>query len=156
MKKAICLFICTVLLFCSAMAELTVALPESRYVIDVPDGMKYSPPEPKDNGIEAYISETLEMDYRSYSREEALAIGFSENLQETAELLAAAGAEAEIYEVNGVEMLVYRFTDEADGAPGISYAFADGDRMIEIIFWYATQEAADMTKTIMESIRVKE
>lgn len=154
MKKAICLFICTVLLFCSAAAEQTVVLPESMYALEVPDDMEYSAPEAEDNGVHAYISDTLEMDYLSYSKEEAAVLGLSGSMQENAKKIAAGGAEAEVYEVNGIEMLVYRITDQTDGAPGIGYAFADGDRIIEVIFWYATQEAADRTKTIMETIHV--
>ena len=33
------------------------------------------------------------------------------------------------------------------------YAFMDGTQTIEIFFWYATQEAADLTRRIMETIR---
>ena len=153
MKKRIGLLICMALLFSFAAAEKTVVLPGNRYVIDVPDRMEYSEPEEEDNGVQAYISDTLEMDYLTYTHEEAAALGFSDTMQETAEKLAAVGVEGEVLEVNGIEMLVYRLSDEADGAPGIGYAFADGDRIIEVIFWYATQEAADLTKQIMETIR---
>ena len=147
MKRAISFLICTVLLLGSAAAEQTVVLPESRYVIDVPDELKYSPAEDGDEGIEAYISDTLEMDYCSYPTAED-----APTLQERAEKLVAGGTDAEIRNVNGIEMLVYRITDEADGAPCIGYAFMDGNRIVEIFFWYATQEAADLTKNIMETI----
>lgn len=149
MKKAISFLICTVLMFSSAAAELTVVLPESRYAIEIPEGMEYSPAEETDEGIEAYISDTLEMDYCSYPVAED-----APTLQKRAEKLAAGGTDAEIRTVNGVEMLVYRVTDEADGAPCIGYAFMDGARIVEIIFWYATQDAADLTKSIMETIHV--
>ena len=155
MRKAVGLLICIVLLFSCAAAEQTVAPPESRYVIDVPAEMEYSAPEAEDLGVHAYISETLEMDYRSDPREET-AFGQAASLRETAETLAAGGADVEMREVNGIEMLVYRVTDEADGAPCIGYVFEDGDRIIEIFFWYATQEAADTSKAIMESIRTGE
>ena len=117
MKRAISFLICTVLLLGSAAAEQTVVLPESRYVIDVPDELKYSPAEDGDEGIEAYISDTLEMDYCSYPTAED-----APTLQERAEKLAADGTDAEVRMVNGIEMLVYRVTDEADGAPCIGYA----------------------------------
>ncbi len=148
MKKAISFLVCTVLLFSSAAAEQTVVLPEGRYVIDVPDDLKYSPAEEVDEGIDAYISDTLEMDYCSYPATED-----APTLQERAEKLAADGTDAEMRTVNGIEMLVYRVTDEADGAPCIGYAFMDGTQTIEIFFWYATQEAADLTRHIMETIR---
>lgn len=152
MKKTVSLLICAVFLFGCAAAEQTVVLPESRYVIDVPDGMEYSAPEDGDLGVHAYISEALEMNYRSDPREET-AFGQAASLRETADTLAAGGADVEMREVNGIGMLVYRVTDETDGTPCIGYVFEDGDRIIEIFFWYATQEAADTTKTIMESIR---
>ena len=79
----------------------------------------------------------------------------SETLQETAESLVSSGEEAELREVNGVLMLIFRMTDEADGAPGIGYVFEDGDWIIEINFWYATQEAADETERIISSIKEK-
>ena len=53
-------------------------------------------------------------------------------------------------------MLVYRLTDRADGAQCIGYVFQDRMQIVEIFFWYATQEAADETKVIMETIREKE
>ena len=147
MKKAISFLICTVLLFSSAAAEQTVLLPESRYAIEVPDGLRYSPAEEGDDGIQAYISDTLEMDYWSYPAAEN-----TTTLQEKAEKLAAGGTDVEIRSVNGIEMLVYRVTDEADDAPCIGYAFMDGTRIVEVFFWYATQEAAELTKAIMETI----
>ena len=153
MKKGVSLLICIVLLLSFAAAEKTIVLPDSRYAIDVPDWMEYSAPEEEDNGVQAYISDTLEMDYLTYTHEEAVALGFSDTMQETAEKLASGGVEAELYDVNGIEMLVYRLTDDADGTPGIGYAFADGDRIVEVIFWYATQEAAEASKSIMETIR---
>lgn len=149
MKKAVSFLICTVLLFSFAMAEQRVVLPGSRYAIDIPDGMKYSPAEEVDEGIEAYISDTLEMDYFSYPMTEGML-----TLQQRAEAQAAKGSDVEMRTVNGIEMLVYRVTDEADGAPCIGYAFMDGTQIVEVFFWYATQEAADLTRSIMETIRV--
>ena len=156
MKKVISFLACTVLLFSIAAAEQTVALPESRYVIDVPDEMKYSAPDSQDNGVQAYVSDTLEMDYLSYSREEAAALGISADMKETAELLAGSGAEAEVYEVNGIEMLCFRTVDLSDQAPCIGYVFEDGEWMVEVDFWYATEEAAILTATIISSIHQEE
>lgn len=156
MKKAVSLLICMGLLFGCAAADQAVTLPGSRYVIDVPDGMTYSAPEKEDDGVEAYYSETLEMDYRSYPVAEAAAFGLKPTLSESVESLAASGADVELREVNGIEMLVYRVTDKADGAPCIGYVFQDGTQIVEVFFWYATQEAADRTKVIMETIRVRE
>ena len=155
MKKIVSLLICVILLCGTALAEQTVFLPNSRYTLDLPDGMKYSMPEPEDNGMAAYTSAALEMDYVSYPKADAVRQGMSETLRETAENLAASGEEAELREVNGVLMLIFRMTDEADGASGIGYVFEDGDWIIEINFWYATQEAADETERIISSIKEK-
>lgn len=154
MKRMISLLVCFAFLFGCAAAEQTVALPESRYAVDVPGGMEYSAPAEGDYGVQAYISEQLEMDYRSYPAVNAAEFGMKPTLRESAEVLTENGIEAELSEINGVEMLVYRLTDETDGAPCIGYAFTDGTQVVEIFFWYATQEAAETAKRIMESIRV--
>ena len=62
----------------------------------------------------------------------------------------------ELREINGIEVLVYHLTDDTDGAPGIGYVVADGDRFTEIIFWYADMNAAETARAIMETIRIKE
>ena len=156
MKKMICLLVCLAFLPACSAAEKTVELPGSRYVIDVPDRMEYSPAAlPTDMGVEAYISEDLEMDYRSYPKTEAATFGISGTLRETAEQLVNLGVEAELREVGGIEMLVYRTQDPADGAPCIGYVFEDGGMLVEVFFWYATQEAADDTARIISSIREK-
>ena len=155
MKKIISLFICVILLCGAALAEQTVSLPNSRYTLELPDGMKYSMPEPEDYGMAAYTSEALEVDYVSYLKADAVRQGMAETLRETAEILAESGEETELREVNGILMLIFRMTDEADGASGIGYVFEDGDWIIEINFWYATQEAADETERIISSIKEK-
>ena len=154
MRKMISLLICLAFLFSCAAAEHAVALPESRYVIDVPDGMEYDAPEDEDGGVQAFVSDTLEMNYRSYPVAEAAEAGMMPTLKESAEALAENGVEAEIYEVNGIEMLVYRMTDDTDGTPCIGYVFQDGTQIVEVFFWYATQDAADTARRIMETIRL--
>ena len=77
-------------------------------------------------------------------------------LEDVGRLLKEKGNEAEVRKVNGIKMVVFRMTDEADNAPGIGYIFEDGDLMIEVDFWYASQEAAELTEKIMASIREEE
>ena len=155
MKKVFSLLVCCALLLGYAAAEQAVLLPGGRYVIDVPDEMAYSAPEAGDFGVEAYISESLEMDYISYLRTEGAARGMAETLKETAEACAAQGLDVELRKVNDTEMLCFRTVDEADGASCIGYVFEDGDQYIEIDFWYATQEAAEKTAEIISSVRKK-
>ena len=84
MKKIISLLICVILLCGSALAEQTISLPNSRYTLELPDGMKYSMPEPEDYGMAAYTSEALEVDYVSYKKADAVRQGMAETLRETA------------------------------------------------------------------------
>ena len=155
MKKIIDLVVCLMMLVSGvAMADQTVELlPGCRYVVDIPDDMEYESPETSENGVETYFNSNLEMDCFCYPKSEAVNLGMAETLKETAKALAEKGWEAELRKVNGIKMVCVRMMDEADGAPGIAYIFEDGDMMIEIDFWYATQEAADRTLQIMSSLR---
>ena len=153
MRKLISLLICLAFLTGCAAAEQEAVLPGGHYALSVPDWMDYSDPVDGDAGVEAYVSETLEIDFISYTKEEAVFRGMAETLQETAEERKEQGADVQLRRVGGIQMLCYRITDEEDGAPCIGYVFEDGDRMIEIAFWYATPEAADTAREIMETIR---
>ena len=73
--------------------------------------------------------------------------------QRLAEIRTDAGIDVEIREINGIGMLVSWVTDEADGTPGISYLFFDGNWAEEVFFWYAGQEEAEVTAEVMMSIR---
>ena len=139
MRTVLCILVCCLMLLSCASAEQEVLLPGGRYAVDVPDWMEYSEPVDGDAGVEAYVSKDLEMDYISYQKAEMIR--------------AEKGSKIELRKVNGIEMLCFRLVDEEDGTPCIGYLFEDGELLIEIDFWYATQEAADMTKTIMETIR---
>lgn len=154
MKKFVCLMIIAALMagYCAA-AEQAVALPNSHFEVLVPDWMEYSDPVDGDQGVEAYISKDLEMDYISYTKAQAAEKGLQDTLKESVSFLRENGMKAELRKIQGIEMLCYRTEDEADGAPCVGYVFLDGEWLIEIDFWYATKEAADTTKTIIESIR---
>ena len=156
MKKIVILAVCLILLCGTAMADQTIDLPGSRYVIDIPDDMEYESPEASENGVETYFTYDLEIDCLCYPKTEAANLGMAETMKETVKALVEKGMEAELRKVNGIMMACIRMEDETDGAPGIGYIFEDGDMLIEIDFWYATQEAADKTAAIMESIRTEE
>ena len=156
LKKIVCISVLLGLLFSFALAEQEVLLPGERYIIELPDWMEYSDAVDGGTGMDAYVSKDLEMDYLSYRKEDAVMLGMAQTLRETAEERAAQGADVELRKVNGIEMLCFRLQDEEDGTPCIGYLFEDGELLIEIDFWYATQEAADETKKIMESIREKD
>ena len=145
-------FICLMLLFSCAQAERSVVLPHSRYMIEVPDWMRYSEADEEYNGVEAYVSEMLEIDYTSYPLETLIGPGAAGSLREVAETSAAKGNEVEIHKINGIEMLCFRTMDDSDKAPCVGYVFEDGEWMVELDFWYATEEAAKLTTTIISSI----
>ena len=154
MKRTAGLLVCLMMLFGCAAAERSVELPNSRYVIEIPDWMRYSDAEEEEeyNGVEAYVSEMLEIDYTSYPRATMIGPGAAGSLREVAESSAAKGKEVELRSINGIEMLCFRAFDESHQAPCIGYVFEDGEWMVEIDFWYATEEAAKLTTTIISSI----
>ena len=146
------LSICMIQVFSCALAERSVALPNSRYVIEVPDWMRYSEPGEEYEGVEAYLSEMLEINYTSYPRATMIGSGAAGSLREVAENSVAKGKEVELRSVNGIEMVCFRTIDESDKTPCIGYVFEDGNWIVEIDFWYATKEAAKLTATIISSI----
>ena len=151
-KTLLCAVICILLVSGTALADREVALPESRYSITVPDWLRYSEPGEADGNMHALVSDLLEIDYTSYRKEEIAKAGMPGTLREIAEYRTAAGAEAELRKVNGIEMLCFRAKDETDGAACIGYVFEDGDRMVEVDFWYGSREAARLTAEIISTI----
>jgi hypothetical protein len=135
-----------------ATAERSVELPHSHYVIEIPDWMRYSEAEDEYNGVEAYVSEMLEIDYTAYPKAVLIAPGAAESLREVAEESAAKGNEVELRQINGIEMLCFRTMDESDKAPCIGYVFVSGEWIVEVDFWYSTEEAANLTTNIISSI----
>lgn len=152
MKRAVGLLVCLMVLFGCAQAERRAELPNSRYVIEVPDWMRYSEADEEYNGVEAYVSEMLEIDYTSYPLETLIGPGAAGSLREVAEASAAKGNEVELRKINGIEMLCFRTMDESDKAPCIGYVFVSGEWIVEVDFWYSTEEAANLTTSIISSI----
>ena len=152
MKKVFAALVCLMLLSGCAQAERSVALPHCGYVIEIPDWLRYSEAEEGYNGVEAYVSEMLEIDYTAYPKTALIGPGAAESLREVAEASAAKGKEVELRLINGIEMLCFRTMDESDKAPCIGYVFVADEWIVEIDFWYATQEAADLTTSIIASV----
>ncbi len=146
MKRLLCLIAGLMLLAGCAFAEQAVALPGGRYVISVPDELRYSGPRKTDSALFAYVSPNLEMDVFDYD-------SGRNTTQDLAQRMAREGIDTEIRRVNGLEMIVYRTVDPSDGALCIGYILIDGGRVTELSFWYATNEAAAKIEKIMQSIR---
>ena len=146
MKRLLCLLLLCLMVCPAALADQTVRLPESAWSLLVPDYMIYDPPLEGEDCAFAFVSNTLEIDFFRYPAGPG-------TLQEMAQQLVSAGQEAELRRVNDLDMLCYRTTDTSlDQAPCIGYAMKEGDWLIEICFWYATQEAGDLTAEIISSI----
>ncbi|MCR5296531.1 MAG: hypothetical protein K6E17_03895 [Clostridiales bacterium] len=151
MKRIVCLLGVLVLALgigCAA-AEQRVNLPDSKYSLALPDSMEYR------DGREG-----SDENFSYLDRNSALTAHFSHRtsgnttLKEVAEKLRDAGYDIQMTRVNGLEMIVYRAeSTTGDGMKAIGYILKDGNDIWETWFWYATQNEADMTKTIMESIQ---
>lgn len=147
MKRLICVVTVILLLTAGvALADQSVSLPGG-FSLTVPDNMSYDGQAVEDSGsfCFAYVSGTLEMDVFSYSS--------SGELRQMVEEITARGNDAELRSINGIEAICYRGTDPADGAPFIGYVMKRGNKLTEVVFWYADQNAANLTKIIMETLQ---
>ena len=145
MKKVICILIVILTLTAAALADQAVTLPGG-FALDVPDNMNYDAEKGTDSDFcFAYVSSQLEMDVFSYPG--------SGELRDMVEMLNEQGENAELRKINGIEAICFRGSDPADGTPFIGYLMKGGDQLTEVVFWYATQEAGDRTRTIMETLR---
>ena len=152
MMKRFCLILAALVLLGAgcASAEQRVQLPESRYAVTLPDGMTYDGPGEKGEAAFAYVSEALGLDV-------SFTVGYAGGLQQISDLIPAIEqkgmTDVRMTLVNGIEMLVYRYEPEdTNSMKCIGYILRDGDKVEQIEFWYAGQGAADLTRTIMESI----
>ena len=146
MKKRIAWILVCLLLFGCAAAEQTVALPGSQRMLSLPDAMQAMPLQPGDDALMAYLSPTLEMDVFSFINETG------KSIQNVAEWMISEGNVAEIRRIADIEMVVFRKTD-MNGENCIGYNFLDGNQVLQVVFWYASQEAADQAESIMSTIR---
>ena len=154
MKKRLgCMVLAMLLLVCGcAAADEQIQLPDSRYMLTIPDGMTYDGPgEGDDTAKFAYVSEKLGLDIEFFSYD---ANGWK--LKDMAETLREQGTDAEMRKIAGIEMIVYLVTDPDDppqkGMNCIGYVLKDKDVIVEICFWYATKKAAKLTEEIIGSI----
>jgi len=156
MKRLMCgIMVLALVLLCmsGALAEQKVQLPESSYYLTIPDGMEYDGPgDIPDDAAFAWVSGKLGLDIQFFRQPNDGGAA----LQAMADVIIGDGVDAEIHRINGIDMIAYRVTDPQDppeqGMKCIGYVFLDGDAAQMICFWYATQEAADLTAEIIGSI----
>lgn len=160
MKKGLCLVMAlmlAVLFGGSAMAERDVDLPQSGYKVTVPDELEYSGKgKSPDTADFAWVSEKLGLEVEFFHA----ANEYGATLEAMATVLRDEGYDAEIRNVSGIPMIVYEGTDPGDDPATamkfITYVFLEGNMAQQICFWYANQEAADLTAQIIESITNKD
>ena len=160
MKKVVCWMLAGLLVILtigSAMAERDVNLPESGYKVIVPDELSFSGKgKTPDTADFAWVSEKLglEVEFLHAANEHGA------TLEAMATVLQDEGYDAEIRDVSGILMIVYEGTDPGDDPAAamkfITYVFLEGNMAQQICFWYANQEAADLTAQIIESITNKD
>ena len=149
MKKGIILLTVCLMLFSGALADpagmTELSLPGNHFSIWIPDNMRYDAPGHNDSALFAWVSDTLELDVFCYENE-------GKPLSEIAKQLAQQGETVEMRRVNTVDLLCYQAVDEVDEAPCIGFVFIDGDQVLELVFWYADQKAADQITAIMDTL----
>ena len=160
MKRLMCgMMVLALVLLCmgGALAEQEVQLPESSYRLTVPDGMEYDGPgDIPDDAAFAWVSGELGLDIQFFRQPNDGGAA----LQAMADVIIGDGVDAEIRRINGIDMIAYRVADPQDppeqGMKCIGYVFLDGDAAQMLCFWYAKQEAADLTAEIIGSITDKD
>ena len=135
----------------SALADQKVRLPESSYCLTLPDGMQYDGPGGSGESF-AYVDDKTGLDIAFFCYDSR-----GKTLEAIAPEIRDQCDSVSIRQIrDGIQVLAYEVRDPDDppqkGMKCIGYVLEDGNRFQEICFWYATQDAANMTKTIIESI----
>ena len=147
--QTVLLLTAVVFAFCmgTGTAEGTeIQLPDKVHFLKIPENALFQAPDPDETDLKGIylLPPDLEMEIFAYEMQEV-------TVWSLAEALTNAGQDAQVREIAGMEFLVFRDMDEADGANCIGYGYIQDGQMIEISFFYATQDAMDLTKIIMES-----
>ena len=159
MKKGLCLVLAlmlAVLFGGNALAE-KVDLPQSGYSVTIPDGMAYSGKRNSADDVDfVWLSDALGLEIQfTHAKNDR-----NVTLKAMATVLREDGYDAEIRRVSGIDMIVYEGTDPdddpAEAMKFITYVFLEGDVAQQICFWYANQNAADLTLEIIERIPGKD
>ena len=148
-RIAALVFVLLLVMAGTAFADQDVQLKGTRYTLTLPDSMEYDGPGNPGKADFAYVSESLGLEILFTSAN-------GSGLQQLADMIPNLADEVDdprMTTVNGVEMIVYRVTADDPDGKAVGYILRDGDKVWQIEFWYTSQTAADMTKTIMESIQ---
>ena len=146
MKRIAVLALALFLLAGFAYADQTLELQGTRYKLTLPDEMEYDGPGNPGTADYAYVSASLGLEILFTSAD-------GRELPDMIPDPADEVEEVKTVTVNGIEMLEYRISAQNPDGKAIGYILRDGNKVWRIEFWYANQKAADLTKTIMESIQ---
>ena len=133
----------------AAYADQAVKLEGTRFTLVLPDEMEYDGPGKPGKADFAYVSGSLGLEILFTSADGS---GLSQ-LTDIIPFLEDDVDEVSPVTVNGIEMLKYRISAHNPEGKAIGYILRDGNKVWQVEFWYASQTAADLTKTIMESIQ---
>ena len=133
----------------AAYADQAVKLEGTRFTLALPDEMEYDGPGKPGKADFAYVSGSLGLEILFASADGS---GLSQ-LTDIIPFLEDDVDEVSPVTVNGIEMLKYRISAHNPEGKAIGYILRDGNKVWQVEFWYANQTAADLTKTIMESIQ---
>ena len=149
MKRIAALLLVLLLLAGTALADQAVKLEGTRYTLALPDEMEYDGPGKPGTADFAYVSDSLGLEVLFTSADGSGLVSLSDMIP----YLEDDVEKVEPVTVSGVEMLRYRITAHNPEGKAIGYILRDGDKVWQVEFWYTGQKAADLTKTIMESIQ---
>lgn len=144
---ALALCLALALLAGGGLAEgYRVALPDGNHSVRIPGDMTSQSPAQNETDLRGiYLLEPdLEMLVYSYD-------AGNSDVYTLAEALSSQNREAEVRRISDTDFLVFQDRDEADGAACVGYGYISGGKMVEISFFYSTQDAMDLTRAIMES-----
>ena len=121
-------------------------LPDGVHRLTLPAGMIVSSPKPEETDLKGVFRREpdLEMLVFAWDAQGSTVEGLAEALTEN-------GREAQVREIAGERFLVYQDADPADGAPCVGYSYLFDGWLIEIDFFYGSQDAANLTRDIMET-----
>lgn len=100
-----------------------------------------------------YYSDAYLLDFDIYQ----WAVAEGETLSETAaEEAAEYGAECAAVTLNGIDAYMYEAIEESDGDeyPTATYMMKNGDVFVEIVFWMDGDEAAELVKSMLDTLAV--
>lgn len=126
--------------------ETDAVLPDGVHSVRIPAGMLFQEPAPEEKDLKGVFLREPDLEILVFAYDARGA-----TVESLARALADAGRDAQIREISGEPFLVYQDQDETDGARCVGYSYLYNGWITEITFFCGSQEAADLSVSIMES-----